>query len=62
MLLARPLCQILELIVARESKSFPTPGIDSKINMNNIIIFSGWGEDYVTSRGAEVVQIQYKRE
>jgi len=27
MLLARPLCHILEPIVARRSKSLPTPGI-----------------------------------
>lgn len=30
MLLARPLCQILEPIVARESKSLPTSGVDKE--------------------------------
>jgi len=31
MLLARPLCHILEPIVARESKSLPTPGLEEGV-------------------------------
>jgi len=30
MLMARPLCQILEPIVARKSKSLPTPGVECR--------------------------------